>query len=60
MSCTVKGLTVERAPTHNISTPAFNASSTCLPVATSMAVGKPVSALARLSHSKPMLPIPTN
>ncbi|MNT41989.1 hypothetical protein D3C72_1783850 [compost metagenome] len=56
----MKGFTVERAPIQRISTPAAKASSTCFAFATSTAVGKPVSALARFNHSKPMLPIPSN
>src|SRR5690606_35308809 len=58
-SCTLKGLTVVRAPIHKLSTSKCNASSTCLPVATSTATGKPVSCLAVCSQGSPFVPTPS-
>src|SRR6187401_2393341 len=59
-SCTLKGFTVVLAPIHNTSTSKFNASCTCLPVATSTVVGNPVSFFALCNHGKPFAPIPSN
>ena len=58
-SCTANGLAVVRAPTQRMSMPAFNDSSTCFGVATSVAVSIPVSALTRCIHAKPSTPIPS-
>src|SRR5690606_223053 len=60
ISCTVNGFAVERAPIQRISTPAASASSTCLAVATSVVIGRPVSSFALRSHWRPMLPMPSN
>src|SRR5690606_30048184 len=60
ISCTVNGFAVERAPIQRISTPAASASSTCLAVATSVVMGRPVSSFALRSHWRPTLPIPSN
>src|SRR5690606_31797074 len=59
-SCTLKGFTVVLAPIHNTSTSKVNASCTCLPVATSTVVGRPVSFLALCIQGKPLAPIPSN
>ena len=60
ISCTVNGLAVERAPIHNTSTPCLRACSTWAAVATSTAVGKPVSFFAEFNQSRPIAPIPSN
>ena len=60
ISCTANGLTVVRAPTQRISTPCLRHSSTCSVLATSVAVGRPVSALTWASHSRPISPMPSN
>ena len=59
ISCMANGLAVVRAPIQRISIPAFNASSTCLGVATSVAVSMPVSALTRCIHANPSVPTPS-
>src|SRR6185436_19886090 len=59
-SCTLNGFTVVLAPIHNTSTSNVNASCTCLPVATSTVVGKPVSFFACCSQGKPFAPMPSN
>ena len=48
-----------RAPTQSTSTPKCKASSTCLAVATSTAIGKPVSFFACCIHGNPLVPIPS-
>ena len=53
ISCTLNGLTVVRAPTQITSTPNSSAASTCLDVATSVPIGKPVISRARLIHASP-------
>src|SRR3546814_11428645 len=58
-SCTENGLTVVRAPTQRMSTPAFNASSTWRAVATSTVTGKPVSFLACINQGSPSDPLPS-
>ena len=59
ISCTLKGFTVVRAPTHKTSTSKCKASSTCFAVATSTATGMPVSFLACCNQGKPLVPIPS-
>src|SRR5688572_13948068 len=59
-SCTLKGFTVVLAPIHNTSTSKFNASCTCLPVATSTVVGMPVCFFACNNQGKPFTPMPSN
>ena len=60
ISCTLNGLTVVRAPTQITSTPNSSAASTCLDVATSVPIGKPVISRARLIHASPLRPTPSN
>ena len=57
--CTEKGLTTVRAPIHKASTSYFKANSTCSGVATSVAMGRPVSFLASRSHFNPSSPLPS-
>ena len=56
----IKGLTVERAPIHNISISCSKASFTWSLLATSVAVFKPVSSFTRCSHWSPKAPTPSN
>ena len=59
ISCTLKGLTVVRAPIQSRSTPNSSAPSTCLALATSVAMGRPVSFLASAIHERPGSPTPS-
>src|SRR5678815_5475737 len=59
-SCTLKGFTVVLAPIHKTSTSNVSASCTCLPVATSTVVGKPVNFFACCNQGSPLAPIPSN
>src|SRR6185503_15752369 len=59
-SCTLNGFTVVLAPIHNTSTSNVNASCTCLPVATSTVVGRPVNFFACCNHGNPLAPTPSN
>ena len=59
ISCMANGLAVVRAPIQRRSMPAFNASSTCFGVATSVEVSIPVSSFTRCIHAKPSVPTPS-
>ena len=58
-SCMAKGLVVVRAPTHSTSIPAFRAASTCLGVATSVAVSMPVSSFTLCIQGSAFSPLPS-
>ena len=58
-SCTAKGLTVVRAPIQSTSMPWRKASSTWRGVATSIAVGMPVSAFTRCNQGNATAPMPS-
>ena len=60
ISCMAKGLAVVRAPIHSKSMPALRAASTCLGMATSVAVSMPVSAFTRCSQGRAASPMPSN